>query len=167
MAGGSDGILGDGEGVMEITVEVTARYKSDADTMFQSALRFSEMTDAMAGIATYSGLPANDTACEGETIVVDVTFWGLFKQKGHTMFIEKLDPVARIIQSRESGNGIKRWDHTLSVHPDGAMTCWTDTVVIEAGWRTPIIARFAAFLYLRRHRHRRAENLAYRFFLRS
>jgi hypothetical protein len=147
-----------------MTVEITARYPADPDAVFQSALRFSEMTEAMAGIATYKGLPISDTAHEGETIIVDVTFWGVFKQRGHRMFIERLDPQARIIQSRESGNGIKRWDHTLSVEPDGAGALWTDTVVIDAGWRTPFVARFAAFVYVRRHRHRKALSIERRLF---
>lgn len=148
---------------MPIVVEVKAYYRSDPDAIFRSALRFSEMADAMSGIATYKGLPDGDTAREGDMIVVDVTFWGVFRQKGHTMIIERLDPVARIVQSRESGNGIKRWDHTLSVQPEGAMTCWTDTVFIEAGWRTVFVARFAAFVYRRRHRHRKAVSLTHRF----
>lgn len=141
---------------MAIRVEITARYRADADAVFRSALRFSEMAEAMAGLATYEGFPESDTAREGDTIIVDVTFWGLFRQKGHRMFIERLDPQARIIQSRESGNGIRRWDHTLSVQPDGDVAVWTDTVVIDAGWQTPFASRFAAFVYARRHRHRNA-----------
>jgi hypothetical protein len=147
-----------------ITVEIAARYSADPDSVFKSALRFSEMTEAMAGIATYEGLPTSDTARQGDTIIVDVTFWGVFKQRGHCMFIERLDPQARIIQSRESGNGIKRWDHTLSVQPGDSGTVWTDTVVIDAGWRTAFVARFAAFVYARRHRHRRASSIDCRLF---
>ncbi len=147
---------------MAIVVEVVAHYDSDADHIFHSALRFSEMMEAMEGVATYSGLPANDTACEGDTFIVDVTFWGVFKQKGHRIFVERLDPEARIIQSRESGNGIKRWDHTLSVQREGAKASWTDRVVIDAGWRTPFVARFAAFIYRRRHQHRKAVSLSSR-----
>jgi hypothetical protein len=147
---------------MAMLVEVVAHYDADPDILFQSALRFSEMTEAMAGIATYAGLPASDTAREGDMIIVDVTFWKLFKQKGHRMFIERLDPTARIIQSRESGNGIRRWDHTLSVQPGESGAVWTDRVVIDAGWRTPFVARFAAFVYGRRHRHRKAVGVAVR-----
>lgn len=142
---------------MAKTVTITALYDADPDALFASALCFSEMADAMAGLATYSGLPASDTAEEGDTIVVDVTLWGLFTQKGHTMFIERLDREARIIQSRESGAGIKRWDHRLSIQPEGPLACWTDTIVIDAGWRTAIVSRFAAYMYARRHRHRRAK----------
>jgi hypothetical protein len=143
-------------------VEITAHYDANPDALFRSALRFSEMTDAMAGMATYSGLPANDTACEGDAIIVDVTFWGVFKQKGHKMYIERLNPEQRVIQSRESGSGIKRWDHNLSVQPDGALTVWRDVIVIDAGWRTPLLARFAAFVYARRHRHRCAISITRR-----
>lgn len=148
---------------MQLTIEVTAFYNEDADSVFQSALRFSEMTDAMAGLATYEGLPAHGAAREGDSLVVNVTFWGWFKQTGHSMHIERLDPEARVIQSRERGNGIRRWDHTLSVQPDGAMTRWTDTVVLDAGWRTPFVAAFAAYMYRRRHRYRKAESATVRF----
>jgi hypothetical protein len=147
---------------MPTTIEITAYYRESPDTVFQSALRFSEMAEAMSGLATYAGLPENDTAREGETVVIDVTFWGWFKQKGHKMYVERLDPKARIIQSRESGNGIKRWDHTLSVQPDGLMACWTDTVVIDAGWKTFLVAGFAAYVYRRRHRYRRADSVSLR-----
>jgi hypothetical protein len=139
---------------MVMIVEITAKYSEDADALFRSALHFSEMTEAMAGIAVYSGLPASDTACEGDTIIVDVVFWRVFKQKGHRMFIERIDPEQRVIQSRESGNGIKQWDHNLSIQPDGVLTVWRDVIVIDAGWRTQIMARFAALIYARRHRHR-------------
>jgi hypothetical protein len=139
---------------MVMIVEITARYREDADALFRAALHFSEMTEAMAGMATYSGLPASGTACEGDTIIVDVTFWGVFKQKGHRIFIERLDPEQRVIQSRESGSGIKRWDHSLSVQPDGALTVWRDVIIIDAGWRTQFMARFAALIYARRHPHR-------------
>jgi hypothetical protein len=144
---------------MAMTVEITAYYDADPDALFRSALYFSEMAEAMSGVATYSGLPTSDTACEGDTIIVDVTFWGVFKQKGHTMFVERLDPAERVIQSRELGNRIRRWDHSLSGQPDGALAMWKDVVVIDTGWRTPIIARFAAFVYARRHRHRKAISL--------
>lgn len=147
---------------MALMVTVSAHYAANPDEVFRSALRFSEMTQAMRGIATYTGLPASDTAKEADRITVDVTFWGLFTQRGHVMFIERLDPRARIIQSRESGNGIARWDHTLSVQPDGPRARWTDSVIIDAGWRTWFVARFAAFVYTRRHRHRQAQSLACR-----
>lgn len=147
---------------MTKTIEIVADYCADPDQVFASALRFSEMAEAMSGLAVYSGFPESDTAKQGDTIVVDVAFWGIFKQRGHTMFIERLDRANRIIQSRESGQGIRRWDHRLSVQPHGRWARWIDTVVIDAGWQTSILARFAAYLYSRRHRHRKAQALSSR-----
>ena len=72
------------------------------------------------------------------------------------MHVERLDPAARIIQSREHNASVSQWDHTLSVQPDKGGTIWTDTILIDAprgAWAT---ARFARFVYKRRHKHRRA-----------
>lgn len=136
-------------------VEVIAIYEEPADQVFEGALRFSEMIEAMSGLAVYKGLP-DEAVQEGATYVVDVTFWKLFTVKGHTMHIELLDRAGRILQSREHAPGIRRWDHTLSVQPRDGRTEWRDTVLIDAGWRTPFMARIAAYLYRRRHKHRKA-----------
>jgi len=136
-------------------VKVVATYEESADQVFEGALRFSEMMEAMSGLAVYKGLP-DEAVQEGATYVVDVTFWKLFTVKGHTMHIELLDRSGRVLQSREHAPGIRRWDHTLSVQPRDGRTEWRDTVFIDAGWRTPFIARFATYLYRRRHKHRQA-----------
>jgi hypothetical protein len=141
---------------MKRTVRIRAVYLGDADAIFASALRFSEMTNAMAGLATYQGLPASDTAAQGETIRVSVTFWRVLKMPPHTMHIETLDQERRVIQSREYSEGINRWDHRLKIQSFCGSVVWTDTVEIEAGWRTPFVAHFAAWMYSRRHRHRSA-----------
>lgn len=56
------------------------------------------------------------------------------------MHVERLDRAARIIQSREHNPAIRRRDHRLSVQPDGDRVRWTDRIVIDAGWRTPVAA---------------------------
>lgn len=117
------------------------------------------MADAMAGLAKYEGLPASDTANQGETHIVSVTFWGFLKMPPHSMFIETLDCAQRLIQSREHSRGITRWDHRLTIEPVGGQAKWLDEVVIDAGWRTSLVARFAAWMYARRHRLRAAASL--------
>ena len=137
-------------------VEVTALYDDEPDVVFAAALQFDELMEAMSGLAVYDGLAPGTIAKEGKTYTVNVTFWGFIKMKGHQMFVEKLDITARELQSRESGNGIKRWDHNLSVRPEGAGARWVDHIEIDAGWQTPFVARFARFVYTRRHKHRKA-----------
>ena len=139
-------------------ITVTARYPTDADATFAEAIHFSEMVEAMRGIATYTGLP-DDVVREGETYVVDITLFGVMKNPGHTMYVETLDRQSRVIQSREHNAQVTRWDHHLSIQPHGNGCLWTDTVVIEAPRMEWFTARFAAFVYTRRHKHRGAEAL--------
>lgn len=141
---------------MPALVIVTALYDADPDETFDAALHFDELLDAMSGLAVYEGLAPGTIAEEGKTYTVNVTFWGLLKMTGHVMHVESLDVPNRILQSRETSNGIKRWDHNLSVHPEGAKARWVDSILIDAGWQTPFMARFARFVYTRRHKHRQA-----------
>lgn len=140
---------------MTTEVTVTAYYSKDPDQVFAEAIELSEMQEAMRGLATYEGLP-DDIIREGETYVVDVTFFGFLKNKGHRMFLERLDIPNRLVQSRESNPQIARWDHTLTVSPDPRGAVWVDRIVIDAGWQTALMARFARYMYTRRHKHRQA-----------
>ena len=140
---------------MSALVVISARYAGDADAVFREAVNFSEMVEAMSGLATYEGLP-DEPARENETYTVDVTMWGFLKTKGHVMHVETLDYENRIIQSREHNPAIKCWDHRLTVQPVGEYVLWTDRVELDAGWRTFAAARFCAYVYQRRHKYRRA-----------
>ncbi len=140
---------------MAAVVKISAFYPGDADAVFAEALRFEELEEAMRGLAAYEGGPTGEVK-EGDAYSIDVTFWGVFKNKGHVIHVEKVDRANRVIQSREHNASVRRWDHNLSVQPDGDRVRWTDSIVVDAGWRTPFAARFAAFVYRRRHRHRRA-----------
>lgn len=149
-------------------IVIAARYPGDADTIFRNALSFDELRDAMSAIATYDGFPDGGVAEEGATYNVDVTMWGFLKTKGHRIFVERIDKGERILQSRESNPGVERWDHTISIQPDGlaedgvpedGSAIWTDTIVIDAGWRSPFVARFARYVYCQRHVRREGEFL--------
>lgn len=140
-------------------VITTATYRGKAHDIFLEALDFGEMSDAMSGLAHYEGLPERP-AKEGETVTVDITTLKVFKTKGYEMFIERLDKEACILQSREKGGAIKMWDHNLSIRQDGEKAIWTDDVMIEAGLITSLAARFGAYMYKRRHIHRKALNIS-------
>lgn len=143
---------------MKYTVIVEAAYDADADATFESALDLSEMREAMRGLAVYQGLPQRNIV-EGETIVVDVTMFGFIKTRNHIMFVERLDKESRVIQSREHNDGIKQWDHTLSVQPFNDGCVWRDKVVVDAGFGTYLTALFCRFVYARRHRVRCASSI--------
>lgn len=145
---------------MALRLLVEAGYPEDPDAVFASALQFDELKAPMAGLATYEGLPEGGEAKESWIYTVDVTMWGVLKTKGHVIRVERLDRKGRRLQSREHNPSVKRWDHELTVEPDGEGGClWRDSVVLDAGWMTPLTARFARMVYMRRHRKRGAATL--------
>lgn len=70
------------------------------------------------------------------------------------------EPEGAVRFVRDNGYGplIKRWDHWISIAPapSGPGTAYTDTVTIEAGLLTPLIAAFARVFYAHRQRRWRA-----------
>lgn len=143
---------------MQAEVTIEAHYPGDTDTIFAQATSFAELTQAMKGAIAYSGLPEGRVT-KGATYRLDLTIWGLLKVRNHQIFIENLDIANRRIQSREQNPMARRWDHTLSVQPGGPGCIWTDSVIIDAGLLTSIVARFAAYMYTRRHRYRQAAQI--------
>lgn len=121
-------------------------------------MHLGEMKAAMTAIARYQGLP-DGLVQQGDAYTVDVVMWGLLRTKSHVMRAETLDWDARVLQSREHKPGVARWDHTLSLssHPKGSL--WTDNIVVDAGWQTPLVARFCRCVYSHRHGARNALSL--------
>jgi hypothetical protein len=72
----------------------------------------------------------------------------------HALTIERIDPAAREIQSREHDRLVHRWDHLIRVRAtaDGR-TRYSDDIDIGAGPLTPLVWLFANFFY--RHRQRK------------
>jgi hypothetical protein len=75
----------------------------------------------------------------------------------HTIHVEVVDPTTHTIRTREHGGVLRTWNHTLRVEPlaDGRSR-YTDTVEIDAGRLTPVMARGATqiFRYRQRRWHR-------------
>lgn len=65
----------------------------------------------------------------------------------------EVDDATRTIRSHEYGGLVKRWDHTLHAEPVGPDRCrYSDTVVIEAGAFTCVVAAAAKGIYCYRQR---------------
>lgn len=76
----------------------------------------------------------------------------------HTIEVVEVDEATRSIRTHEHGGVLRRWDHTLHVEPLGERSCrYSDTVVIDAGPMTGVVAVVATALY--RYRHRRWHRL--------
>ena len=77
----------------------------------------------------------------------------------HTLLVESADDAAMTLQTRERGPLLRQWDHRMVVMPAGpGRARYADTVEIDAGLLTHVVA-FVARLFFR-HRHRRWQALA-------
>jgi hypothetical protein len=98
---------------------------------------------------------------EGATLHFRGYLFGILPIGTHSIFLERIDPAARVLQSREAGRLVRRWDHLVRVRPTGdGRTLYSDEIVIEAGWLTPFVWLFAQGFY--RHRQRRWRRVARR-----
>lgn len=75
-----------------------------------------------------------------------------------TIDISRPPPEGGVRFLRDDGHSasIRRWDHLITVAPDGDGTRYADRVEIDAGWRTPIVAAFARRFYAHRQARWRA-----------
>jgi len=145
-----------------LILTVRATYADPADAMFERACDFGELRRAMRGLAAYDGLPTAGQMAQGETYVTDIRFWGLFPVRNHTIRVEQVDPHNRRLLTSEHHAGIRQWRHQVDVAPRAEGTVWVDTLIIDAGRPTPLVARFARHVYLRRHRASRAAHVSSR-----
>lgn len=78
----------------------------------------------------------------------------------HSIEVLAVDHGTRTIKSHEHGGMVNRWDHTLHAEEIGPDRCrYSDTVVIEAGAFTALVAAAAKGIYCYRQRrwHRLVE----------
>lgn len=79
----------------------------------------------------------------------------------HTIRVVELDPATRTMRTEEHGGVLRAWNHTLHVQPVSPRSCrYSDTVDIDAGPLTALVARAAVLIY--RYRHRRWHRLVAR-----
>jgi len=76
----------------------------------------------------------------------------------HTVEIAEVDEATRTIRSHEHGGVLRAWNHTLHAEPIDDNRCrYSDTVDIDAGRLTALVAAIAVGIY--RYRQRRWHKL--------
>jgi len=94
---------------------------------------------------------------EGETVTGWVFLFGFIPFSRHQLHVASIDDAARTLTSRERGGLLRRWDHAIIVEPIDDRSCtYRDTVTIEAGPFTPLVAAYAHWFYRVRQRRWRA-----------
>lgn len=145
-------------------VVVESVFPCDADRAWdavQTSALLCEVTAPLVTIRAAEGERLPVRWEHGSTLRVRSSLFGTIPLGTRTISFERIDPVARELQSRESDPLIRRWDHLVTIRPIAAGRCrYRDEIVIEAGWLTLGVWLFAQWFY--RHRQRRWKRVAKR-----
>ena len=145
-------------------VFVESILSCDADRAWAAVQTSALLLEVARPLITFRPLPGEalpERWAETMTVRCRSYLFGLVPLGTRTIFIERVDPEQREIQSREHDPLIRRWDHLVRVKPIGPAQCtYSDEIEIEAGPLTPLVWLFAQFFY--RHRQRRWRAVAKR-----
>lgn len=105
------------------------------------------------------GRPLPETWQEGATAQVRLLGLGLLPFGQHAIAVARIDDRNRVMETRESGQLARIWNHTIRVEPGGeGRTLYTDELELSAGALNPLVAAFAYVFF--RHRQTRWQALA-------
>ncbi|RKT32791.1 hypothetical protein BXY70_2140 [Roseovarius halotolerans] len=136
---------------MAANLFVKATYTADADVLFKCASDFSDLLHATRKISKYRGLPPVPMV-EGAQYATDIRLFGLIGCRNYQIRVDRICKHSRLLETVEFCDRIRSWRHRLQVHSTATGSVWVDHVIIDAGIMTPIVARYARFMY--RHRHK-------------
>ncbi|GGL63850.1 SRPBCC family protein [Wenxinia marina] len=141
-------------------VRLVRDFAVSPDRLWQSATDLGHLRRVCAGLVTFDDcVPREGRIAEGDRFDTVVRLFGRFPPQRYRMEVAELDDAGMRFRSEESGAGVRRWTHRLEVrpHPNGARM--EETIDIDAGPATPLLALWARILYTIRGR-RRARILA-------
>lgn len=141
------------------TITVASELPTDVERVWQAMQHPATLSYVTRGLF---GLPALAGRSEpfraGESGAAWLLLFHLIPLHRHHIELTELDPATRTMRSREHGGVIRAWNHTLHAEEVDAGRCrYSDTVEIDAGRLTGLVAGVAKLLY--RYRHRRWRKL--------
>ena len=135
------------------TVVLTHDYPVPAGRLWALVTDYDALAEVMQGLASFEGLPSGRTQT-GQILDVQVSLLGKLPPQPYRMEVLDCDDVAMVLRSDEKGAGVRSWRHTLRVTPTETGSRLTDRIEIDAGWKTPIFAAWARYMYGARHKPR-------------
>ncbi|OAT68942.1 hypothetical protein AWB85_07695 [Mycobacteroides immunogenum] len=141
------------------TVYLDTALPTDADRVW-SAMQYSGtflyLCRGLFGIPALSGRTEPMRVGERGT----AWLWGLhlIPLYRHTIHVVEVDEGTRTVRTHEGGGILRSWNHTLHVEPLGpARSRYSDSIDIDAGLFTAVVARGALAIF--RYRQRRWRKL--------
>lgn len=135
------------------TITIQNDYPVCAARLWALATDYSALSEVMAGLVSFKGLPTGRTRT-GQQLEVMVSLFGKLPEQPYCMEILECDDQGMILRSSEKGAGVRTWLHTLRVSATESGSRLHDQIEIDAGWLTPLYAYWAKYLYGARHRPR-------------
>ena len=139
-------VLPTGELIMSMEVIIKGRYLESADQLFERACLADEAPGPDG--SSISRLE------KGGIYYTEMAAQGFFNFRKHQAEIRMICYAARIVESKETDGAIRLWRHRLHIKPMNAGAVWVDRIIIDAGIMTPILARYAKYIYKKRHKRR-------------
>ncbi|WP_433170524.1 hypothetical protein [Actinoallomurus sp. CA-150999] len=141
------------------TIHVQTELPTTADAVWQAMQHAASFLYVTRGLFGFPALAGRTAPCrEGEQGTGWIWLFHLIPFSRHTIHLVEVDHATQTLRSRENGGILQAWNHTLHVEPAGHHRCrYSDTVDIDAGPLTGIVALTAAWIY--RYRQRRWQKL--------
>ena len=138
-----------------VTVTVSADYALDAAKLWRHVVRYDALQAMMSGPIVRLRCPEGEEQA-GHDLVLVFRLFGVVPVGRWRLKIVARDDAGLRLASEESGPFVRRWAHEIAVVPlTAGRARLTDTIEIDAGPLTPLVAWFARREYTRRHRLRK------------
>jgi len=141
------------------TIHVETHLPTDPEQVWHALLHpasFLYVSRGVLGVPALAGRTA--PIREGECARGWLLLFHLIPISRHTIHVVEVDAATRTLRTREHGGPLRVWNHALHVEPAGPGQCrYSDTVEIDAGRLTRVVAVVAVWLY--RYRQRRWHKL--------
>ena len=144
------------------TVHVETILPTDADRVWSAILSPVTFLYVCKGLLGFPGLSGRSEALRpGERGTGWLFAFHVIPAYRHTIEIVEVDQAGKMLRTHEHGGILKAWNHTLHVEPiDEHSSRYSDTVDIDAGAATALVATLAVGIY--RYRQRRWHKLVRR-----
>jgi hypothetical protein len=141
------------------TIHVETELPTDADRVWAAICHPASFNYVCRGLI---GIPAlvgrTEPMRAGEIGTAWLWLFHLVPFSRHTIEVIDVDDDARHVRTHEHGGFLRAWNHTLHVEPISPARCrYSDTVDIDAGALTPVVAKAA--VGINRYRQRRWHKL--------
>jgi len=140
------------------TLDISSEIQAPADAVWaavKTPAAFRRVTRRLISMPVIRG--RIEAWREGEMVTGWVFLFGFIPFSRHRLHVASIDDPARTLASREWGGIVRRWDHVITVVPVDARSCtYRDSLTIDAGMFTPLVAAYARWFYRVRQRRWRS-----------